>query len=129
MQEMSVFSKIIFPDVLGKSNLLGLMLVVGGTFFNILTEFLLNRPWRAPDGESNEYRNAVFSVPQGNALHPLFFILYMYDMWLEPENMLESYMLMIPHFLFSCIPSPNVRSDVSESHNKDLGKIRAWCTL
>ena len=31
--------------------------------------------------------------------------------------------------LLAHIPSPNMRSDVTESHNRDLSKISTWCNL
>ena len=31
--------------------------------------------------------------------------------------------------LLACIPSPNMRPDVTESLNRDLSKISTWCNL
>ena len=31
--------------------------------------------------------------------------------------------------LLACIPSPNMRSGVTESLNRDLSKISTWCNL
>ena len=36
-------------------------------------------------------------------------------------------MLMMP--LLACIPSPNMRSDLTEPLNRDLSKISTWCNL
>ena len=45
--------------------------------------------------------------------------------WLE--NMLVSYADNAT--LLACIPSPNMRSDVTESLNRDPSKISTWCSL
>ena len=58
---------------------------------------------------------------------PLLFILYTHDMWFGLENVLVSYA--DDATLLACIPSPNMRSDVTESLNRDLSKISTWCNL
>ena len=101
---------------------------VGGPFLSILTEFLSNRLQRVVvDGQFNDYRNVISSVPQGSVLGPLLFILYTHDMWFGLENMLVSYA--DDATLLAHIPSPHMRSDVIESLNRDLSKISAWCNL
>ena len=60
-------------------------------------------------------------MPQGSVLVPLLFILYTYDMWFGLENMLVSYA--DDATLLAGIPSPNMRSDVTEYLNRDLSKI------
>ena len=100
----------------------------GGPFLSILTEFLSNRLQRvAVDGQFNDYRNVISGVPQGSVLGLLLFILYTHDMWFGLENMLVSYA--DDATLLAHIPSPNKRSDVTESLNRDLSKISTWCTL
>ena len=101
---------------------------VGGPFLSILTEFLSNRLQRVVvDGRFNDYRGVVSGVPQGSVLGPLLFILYTHDMWFGLENMLVSYA--DDATLLARIPSPNMRSDVTESLNRDLSKISTWCNL
>ena len=101
---------------------------VGGPFLSILTEFLSNRLQRVViDGQFNDYRSVVLGVPQGNVLGPLLFILYTHDMWFGLENMLVSYA--DDATLLAHIPSPNMRSDVTESLNRDLSRISTWCNL
>ena len=48
-------------------------------------------------------------------------------MWFGLENILVSYD--DDATLLTRIPSPNMRSDVSESFNRDLSKICTWCNL
>ena len=101
---------------------------VGGPFLSILTEFLSNRLQRVVvDGQFNEYRNVISDVPQGSVLGPLLFILYTHDMWFGLENILVSYA--DDATLLARIPSPNMRSDVTESLNRDPSKICTWCNL
>ena len=101
---------------------------VGGPFLSILTEFLSNRLQRVVvDGQFNDYRNVISGIPQGSVLGPLLFILYTHDMWFGLENMLVSYA--DDANLLARIPSPNMRSDVAESLDRDLSKISTWCNL
>ena len=101
---------------------------VGGPFLSILTEFLSNSLQKVVvDGQFNDYRGVVSGVPQGSVLGPLLFILYTHDMWFGLENMLVSYA--DDATLLARIPSPNMRSDVTESLNRDLSKISIWCNL
>ena len=102
-------------------------LVVGGPFLSTLTEFLSSRLQRVVDGQFNDYRNVISGVPQGSVLGPLLFILYTHDMWFGLENMLVSYA--DDATLSARIPSPNMRSDVTVSLNRDLSKISTWCNL
>ena len=98
---------------------------VGGPFLSILTEFLSNRLQRVVvDGQFNGYRNIISGVPQGRVLGPLLFILYTHDMWFGLESMLASYA--DDATLLARIPSPNMRSDVTVSLNRDLSKISTW---
>ena len=101
---------------------------VGGPFLSTLTEFLSNRLQRVVvDGQFNDYTNVISGVLQGSVLGPLLFILYAHDMWFGLENMLASYAddaTLLVHIL-----SPNMRSVIIESLNRDLSKISAWCNL
>ena len=100
---------------------------VGGPFLSILTEFLSNRLQRVVDGQFNGYRNVISGVPQGSVLGPLLLILYTHDMWLGLENMFVSYTY--DATLLARIPPPNMRSDVTESLNRDLNNISTWCNF
>ena len=99
---------------------------VGGAFLNIIIEFLANRKQRVVvDGKFSDYRNVISGVPQGSVLGPLLFILYTHDMWFGLKNKLVAYA--DDATLFASVPSPNKRTDVAESLNKDLASISAWC--
>ena len=60
-------------------------------------------------------------------LGPLLFILYTHDMWFGLENMPVSYAN--DATLLADIPSPNMRSDVTESLNRDLSTFSTQCNL
>ena len=75
----------------------------------------------------NDYRGVASGVPKGSVLGPLLYILYTHDMWFGLENILVSYA--DDATLLARIPSPDTRSDVTESLNRDLSKISTWCNL
>ena len=100
---------------------------VVGPFLSILTEFLSNRLQVVVDGQFDDYRNVIPGILQRSVLGPLLFILYTHDMWFGLENMLVSYA--DDSTLSACISSPYMRSDVTESLNRDLSKISTWCNL
>ena len=103
-------------------------LVLSTADLSILTEFLSNRLQRVVvDGQFNDYRNVISGVPQGSVLGPLLFIWYTHDTWFGLENKLVSYA--DDATLLARIPSPNMRSDVTESLNRDLSKISTLCNL
>ena len=95
---------------------------------SILTEFLTNRVQRVvADGHYSAWRNVISGVPQGSVLGPLLFILYTHDMWFGLENMLVAYA--DDATLLAVVPSPDMRSVISDSLNRDLAKISEWCRL
>ena len=101
---------------------------IGGSFLNILIEFLSNRKQRVVvDGHYGEWSNVISGVPQGSVLGPLLFILYTHDMWFGLENLLVAYA--DDATLIAVVPSSAERHLVSESLNRDLAKISAWCSL
>ena len=99
---------------------------VGGAFLSIITEFLTNRLQRVSvDGDYSDYRNIISGVPQGSVLGPVLFILFTHDMWFGLENRLIAYA--DDATLLAPVPSPDLRVQVSESLNRDLARIDAWC--
>ena len=101
---------------------------IGGPFLNILIEFLTDRVQRVVvDGHHSEWRKVISGVPQGSVLGPLLFILYTHDMWFGLENKLVAYA--DDATLVAVVPSPDMRSVVSESLNRDLARISSWCKL
>ena len=101
---------------------------VRGPFLNILTKFLSKRlQLVVVGGQFNDNRNVISGVPQESVLGPLLFISHTHDMWFGLENMLVSYA--DDASLLARIPSPNMRSDVTKSLNRDLSKISKWCNL
>ena len=99
---------------------------VGGEFLGINNEFLTNRLQRVSvDGHYSDYRNVISGVPQGSILGPLLFISYAHDMWFGLENKLIAYA--DDATLLAPVPSPDMRELVSESLNRDLARINAWC--
>ena len=99
---------------------------IGGPFYNILAEFLSNRTQRVVvDGQLGDLRPILSGVPQGSVLGPLLFILYTHDMWFGLENLLVSYA--DDATLLAVVPSPAMRTEVSDSLNRDLLKISSWC--
>ena len=101
---------------------------LGGAFLSILIEFLTDRVQRVVvDGHYSAWRNVISGVPQGSVLGPLLFILYTHDMWFGLENMLVSYA--DDATLLAVVPSPDMRSVISDSLNRDLAKISEWCRL
>ena len=101
---------------------------IGGSFLKILTEFLTDRKQRVVvDGHYGEWRNVISGVPQGSVLGPLLFILFTQDMWVGLENQLVAYA--DDATLIAVVPSPDQRQLISESLNRDLARISAWCSL
>ena len=95
---------------------------VGGPFLSILTKFLSNRLQRVVvNVQFNEDRKVISSVPQGSVLGLLLFVLYIHVMWFGLKNMLVSHA--DDATLLACIPSRDMRSDVTESLNRDLSKF------
>ena len=69
----------------------------------------------------------LFRVYLCSVLGPLLFIIYTHDLWFGLENILVSYA--DDANLLARFPSPNMRSDVTESLNRDLSMISTWCNL
>ena len=79
------------------------------------------------DGQCSNYRNVISDVPQGSVLGPLLFILCNSDVWSGLKNRLVAYADDATHF--ASVPSPRMRPFITESLNRDLTKISAWCIL
>ena len=120
----AAFDRVNHSALIYKLKLIG----IGGPFLNIIKEFLTNRTQRVCiDGELSDVRNVISGVPQGSVLGPLLFIIYTSDMWSGLENKLIAYA--DDATLAACIDSPNSRSHVADSLNRDLTRINDWCKL
>ena len=101
---------------------------LGGAFLSILIKFLTDRVQRVVvDGHYSAWRNVISGVPQGSVLGPLLFILYTHDMWFGLENMLVAYA--DDGTLLAVVPSPDMRSVISDSLSRNWAKIIEWCRL
>ena len=120
----AAFDRVNHRALIYKLRLLG----IGGSFINILTEFLLGRTQRVcVDGQYSSVRNVISGVPQGSVLGPLLFIIYTSDMWHGLENKLIAYA--DDATLLAVVPSPCLRNAVADSLNRDLTRIYEWCKL
>ena len=66
-------------------------------------------------------------APKGSVLGPLLFISYAHDTWFRLENMLVAYADVATRLLV--VPSPNMRSVISNSLNRNLAKLSSPCRL
>ena len=99
---------------------------VGGSIFNVLSEFLSNRKQRVSvDGKFSSFKPVISGVPQGSVLGPLLFILYTADMWNDLENKIISYA--DDTTLYADVKSPLDRASIANSLNRDLVRIQSWC--
>ena len=120
----AAFDRVNHSALIYKLKLIG----IGGPFLNIITDFLTDRTQRVCiDGELSDVSNVISGVPQGSVLGPLLFIIYTSDMWSGLENKLIAYA--DDATLAACIDSPNLRSHVADSLNRDLTRINDWCKL
>ena len=70
---------------------------------------------------------AILMINLTSERRSLLFILYTHDMWFGLENMLVAYA--DDATLLAVVPSPDMRSVISDSLNRDLAKISEWCKL
>ena len=71
------------------------------------------------DEQNSGARNILSGVPQGSVLGPLLFI-----MWQSLENKLIAYV--DDTTSFTVVPSPQLRTVVVDSLNRDLACIYGW---
>ena len=99
---------------------------IGGWILELLNNFLNGRKQRVlVDGVTSEPKPILSGVPQGSVLGPLLFLVYIRDMVFGLENDLIGYA--DDHSLVAVIKSPQQRSVVSQSINRDLETIHNWC--
>ena len=100
---------------------------IGGWLLGLLSDFLAGRKQRVVvDGVFSEPRTILSGVPQGSVLGPILFLLYTSDLAVGLENDLIGYA--DDHTLVAAIRSPQQRHEVALSLNRDLEKIRNWCS-
>ena len=100
---------------------------IGGWVLGLLMDFLTDRKQRVVvDGVFSEPKPIRSGVPQGSVLGPLLFLVYTSDMAMGLENDLIGYA--DDHTLVATIRSPQQRNLVAQSLNRDLEKIREWCS-
>ena len=69
----------------------------------------------------------VSGVPHGSVLDPQLFLLYTAELFSIVENKLYGYS--DDSTLVAVVPSPGESVAVSESMNRDLNRVSAWCNL
>ncbi|MEL6846781.1 MAG: reverse transcriptase domain-containing protein, partial [Bacteroidota bacterium] len=100
---------------------------IGGWVLDALQCFLSDRKQRVVvDGVFSEIKPIRSGVPQGSVLGPLLFLAYISDMDTGLENDLIGYA--DDHTLKAVVRSPQHRIEVAQSLNRDLERIRAWCS-
>ena len=84
----AAFDRVSHRALIYKLRLLG----IGGSFINIIDEFLLSRTQKVcVGGQYSGAKNILSGVPQGSVLRPLLFVIYTSDMWQSLENKLIAY--------------------------------------
>lgn len=100
---------------------------VGGSFCNILSEFLNGRKQRVlVDGCYSSFINVKSGVPQGSVLGPLLFIIFTADMWDGIASNMVAYA--DDASLYAPITSPNDRARIANVLGDDLKTISSWCS-
>ena len=100
---------------------------IGGWVLGLLIDFLSDRKQRVVvDGAFSETRAVLSGVPQGSVLGPLLFLVYTSDMMVHLENDLIGYA--DDHTLKAVVKTPQQRSIVAQSLNRDLERIQEWCS-
>ena len=120
----TVFDRVNHQGILFKLCSVG----VGGSVLYVLTQFLSNRSqYVVVDSCRSKLVNMVSGVPQGSVLGPQLFLLYTAELFSIVENKLYGYA--DDSTLVVVVPSPGERVAVSESMNRDLNRVSAWCNL
>ena len=66
-------------------------------------------------------------MPQGSVLSPQLFLLYTAELFSIVEKKLFGYA--DDSTLVAVVPSPGEKVAVSESMNRDVNRVSAWCNL
>ena len=99
---------------------------VGGAVFKVIAGFLSDRVQRVVvDGIRSEKVMVVSSVPQGNVLGPLLFLLYTSDLPITLVNTLVTYA--DDSTVFAEVSEPCTRVQAVLSLNRDLACFCDWC--
>ena len=112
----AVFERVNHQGILYKLCSVG----IGGPVLSLLTQFLSNRSqYVLVDSCRSMLFNVVSGVPQVSVLDPLLFFLHTSEFFCYADD----------STLKAAVPSSGVRVAVIESLNRDLSRVKEWCTL
>ena len=120
----AAFDRVIHQGILYRLNSVGIIVSV----LSVVRQFLSNRSqFCLVDGCRSKLVKVLSGVPQGSVLGPLLFLLYTSKLFSILENKPIGYA--DDSNLMAVVPSPGARVTLTESLNRDLVRVNAWCDL